>query len=115
MELAKRNKVALPVTTVEEARQWFVFRDFPHFVEIFFAISSCLKTADDYELIAYEFGAEMARQHVRYAEVTFSAISSVLFFDFHFSSPKETFTHYNTPIRILLFKREKCYATYNTN
>ncbi len=73
MELAKRNKVALPVTTVEEARQWFVFRDFPHFVEIFFAISSCLKTADDYELIAYEFGAEMARQHVRYAEVTFSA------------------------------------------
>jgi aminodeoxyfutalosine deaminase len=73
MELARRNRVTLPVSTVEEARQWFVFRDFPHFVEIFFAISSCLKTADDYELIAYEFGAEMARQHVRYAEVTFSA------------------------------------------
>ncbi len=71
--LAKRNKVTLPVTTVEEAREWFKFRNFPHFVEIFFAISSCLKTADDYELIAYEFGAEMARQHVRYAEVTFSA------------------------------------------
>lgn len=73
IELARRNKVALPVTTVEEARQWFVYRDFPHFVQIFFAISGCLKTADDYELIAYEFGAEMARQTVRYAEVTFSA------------------------------------------
>ena len=71
--LARRNKVTLPVTTVEEAREWFKFRNFTHFVEIFFAISSCLKTADDYELIAYEFGAEMARQHVRYAEVTFSA------------------------------------------
>jgi aminodeoxyfutalosine deaminase len=71
--LAKRNQVTLPVTTVEEARAWFKFRDFPHFVEIFFAISRCLKTADDYELIAYEFGAEMARQNVRYAEVTFSA------------------------------------------
>lgn len=73
LTLAQRNQVTLPVTTVEEAREWFTYRDFPHFVEIFFAISSCLKTAEDYALIAYEFGAEMARQHVRYAEVTFSA------------------------------------------
>ncbi len=71
--LARRNKVSLPVTTVEEAREWFKYRNFSHFVEIFFAISSCLKTAEDYELIAYEFGAEMARQNVRYAEITFSA------------------------------------------
>ena len=31
-----------------------------------------MKTSDDYELIAYEFGAQMARQNIRYAEVTFS-------------------------------------------
>ena len=73
LALAQRNKVALPVTTVEETRAWFKYRNFPHFVEIFFAITKCLKTAEDYELIAYEFGAEMARQNVRYAEVTFSA------------------------------------------
>jgi aminodeoxyfutalosine deaminase len=54
-------------------QRWFTFRNFNHFVEIYFAISGCLKTAEDYELIAYEFGANMARQHVRYAEVTFSA------------------------------------------
>lgn len=72
MTLAQRNNVALPVTTLEEARAWFTFSDFTHFVEIFMAISRCLKTVEDYELIAYEFGAEMARQHVRYAEVTFS-------------------------------------------
>ena len=71
--LARRNNVTLPVATVEEAREWFKFRNFAHFVEIFFTITHCLKTADDYELIAYEFGAEMARQNVRYAEVTFSA------------------------------------------
>ncbi len=70
--LAKRNKVALPVATVEEARRWFTYHDFNHFIEIYFIITSCLKTADDYELIAYEFGAEMARQKVRYAEVTFT-------------------------------------------
>lgn len=70
--LAQRNNVTLPASTLEEMREWFRFRNFPHFVEIYLAISRCLKTAADYELIVYEFGAEMARQHVRYAEVTFS-------------------------------------------
>lgn len=70
--LARRNGVDLPVQTVEEMQRWFTFRDFNHFVGIFFAISRCLKTAEDYELIAYEFGATLARQQVRYAEVTFS-------------------------------------------
>lgn len=73
LTLAERNGVELPVRTVEEMQHWFTFRDFLHFVEIYFSISRCLKTAEDYELIAYEFGANMARQNVRYAEVTFSA------------------------------------------
>ena len=70
--LAQRNGVELPVQTVAEVQNWFAFRDFSHFLEVYFAISHCLKTAEDYELIAYEFGAAMAQQHVRYAEVTFS-------------------------------------------
>src|SRR5690348_3284227 len=72
LTLARRNGKALPAQTVEELRQWFRFRDFNHFIEIYFKITGCLKTEADYELIAYEFGAEMARQHVGYAEVTFS-------------------------------------------
>jgi adenosine deaminase len=72
LALAKRNKVTLPVETIEEAQQWFKYRDFPHFLDIFTAVARCLKTVEDYELIAYEFGEEMARQHVRYAEVTFT-------------------------------------------
>ena len=70
--LAERNNVILPVQTVADLQDWFTFRDFDHFIEIYFEISSCLKTIDDYELIAYEFGAQMARQNVHYAEVTFS-------------------------------------------
>ncbi|MEO8287536.1 MAG: adenosine deaminase [Chloroflexota bacterium] len=72
LTLARRNDVPLPVDTVEGLRKWFTFRDFPHFVDIYVAITRCLKTAQDYELIAYEFGAEMARQNVRYAEATFT-------------------------------------------
>ncbi len=72
LTLARRNGAALPAQTVEELQQWFQFRSFDHFIEIYFAITGCLRTAEDYELIAYEFGAGMARQNVRYAEVTFS-------------------------------------------
>ncbi len=72
LTLARRNNVTMPVSTLAEMREWFRFRDFPHFIEIYSAITQCLKTAEDYELIAYEFGVEMARQHVRYAEVTVS-------------------------------------------
>lgn len=77
LELARRNRVDLPADTVEGLRRWFVYRDFGHFVEIFVAATRCLCTAEDYELIVYEFGAEMARQNVRYAEVTFSPSTHV--------------------------------------
>jgi adenosine deaminase len=77
LELARRNRVDLPADTVEGLRRWFVYRDFNHFVEIFVKATRCLCTAEDYELIAYEFGAEMARQNVRYAEVTFSPSTHV--------------------------------------
>ena len=72
LKLARQNNVELPAQTVEDLQNWFTFRDFDHFIEIYFAISNCLKTSDDYELIAYEFGTQMALQNIRYAEVTFS-------------------------------------------
>ena len=72
LTLAQRNKVELPAHNVAEFQNWFKYRDFNHFIEIYVAITRCLRTVEDYELIAYEFGANMARQHVRYAEITFS-------------------------------------------
>ncbi|HEY7346838.1 MAG TPA: adenosine deaminase [Ktedonobacterales bacterium] len=72
LALAQRNGKQLPAQTVEELQQWFRYRDFDHFLQVYFEITGCLKTAEDYELIAYEFGAGMARQNARYAEVTFS-------------------------------------------
>lgn len=73
LELAQRNHVSLPYNTVEGLREWYVFRDFPHFVEIYVAISRCLKTPADLELIAREFLANQARQNIRHSEVTYTA------------------------------------------
>ncbi len=80
LTLAERNGVPLPADTETDLREWFTFRDFRHFVEIYVAISNCLRTAEDYELIAYECGAELARQNVRYAEVTFTPATHALRF-----------------------------------
>lgn len=72
LTLAEHNGVVLPARDLEGLRHFYRFTDLDHFVRVYFTISGCLKTAEDYSLIAYEFGADMARQHIRYAEVTFT-------------------------------------------
>lgn len=72
LQLARRNQVTLPSETLDGLSQWYVFRDFPHFVEIYIAISRCLKTADDIELIAREFLAGQAAQNIKHSEVTYT-------------------------------------------
>jgi aminodeoxyfutalosine deaminase len=73
LELARRNNVSLPYDSVPELREWFRFRDFMHFIEVYGTISRCLTTSDDFELIAWELAQTLARQNCRYAEVCFSS------------------------------------------
>ncbi len=73
LTLAQRHQVDLPAKTVEELQAWYTFTDFPHFVEIYLTLSSCLRTPDDIELIGREFLAGQAAQNIRYSEVTYTA------------------------------------------
>jgi adenosine deaminase len=75
LRLAGQHGVALPATSVAELRDWYTFRGFPHFVEIYLLISSCIRTADDIEMIAREFMAGQAAQNVLYSEVTYTAFT----------------------------------------
>jgi adenosine deaminase len=84
LQLARRNNSELPYYTVEELRDWYTFRDFPHFVEIYVKISSCLKNADDIELIAREFLQGQADQNIRYTEVTYTAYTLFQFCNISF-------------------------------
>ena len=77
LTLADRNGVALPAKDVAGVKEFYRFTDFDHFIRVYFAISDCLRTLDDYVLIARDFGAEMARQNIRYAEVTFTPHTNV--------------------------------------
>ena len=65
LKLAKRHQVALPADDIDGLRKWYNFRDFNHFIEIYMTISSCLRTAEDIELIAREFLIGQAEQNIR--------------------------------------------------
>ena len=76
LQLARRNEVRLPVQDEAGLRDFYRFRDFAHFVAVYEMVIGCLRTPDDYRLVAYEFGSDCARQHIRYAEVTFTILSN---------------------------------------
>lgn len=74
LALAKRhNRLdALPAHSIEGLRNWFRFTGFPHFMDIYVAVSDLLREPEDFALIVADLGDELARQSVRYAEVTFT-------------------------------------------
>lgn len=70
--LARRHGVALPATDLASLTEWFRFRDFEHFVEVYLAVSSCLREPEDFHTLALDFLAEQARQNVVYSEAHFT-------------------------------------------
>ena len=83
LELAKRHKMLdrLPSTEVAGLREWFTFTGFDHFVGIYLTIQDMLRTPDDFALIAYQLGADMAEQNIRYREATFTPYTHVIYQD----------------------------------
>jgi adenosine deaminase len=77
LALAQRNGVALPAGDEAALREQYRFTDFAHFVRTYLLISSTLQRAEDFALIVADFATEMARQHIRYAEVTFTPMTHV--------------------------------------
>lgn len=78
LKLAQRNHVPLPADTLDGLRQWYAFKDFPHFVEIYMTIARCLRTTDDIEWVAREFLQGQAEQNIVHSEVTYTAFTQFL-------------------------------------
>ena len=75
IQLAAKYNVALPAKNLDELKDWYTFKDFDHFIEVYMAISGCFRHADDIELIAREFLIGQAAQNIKYSEVTFTPYS----------------------------------------
>jgi aminodeoxyfutalosine deaminase len=75
LQLAKRHHVALPADSLDDLKAWYVFRDFPHFAEVYQTLSKCIRTTDDIEFITREFLVGQAAQNIRHSEATFTALT----------------------------------------
>ena len=77
LELARRNGVDPPAADEAALREFFRFRDFPHFIEVYIAVCNCLRTPDDFATIVREVGEDAAAQNIRYLEIHFNPETNV--------------------------------------
>jgi aminodeoxyfutalosine deaminase len=70
LELARRHPEAGVPADRAELERFYAFRDFDHFLKVFWAVQSMVKGRADIHTLVVGLARELARQNVRYAEVT---------------------------------------------
>ncbi|GAA4810738.1 adenosine deaminase [Nocardioides caeni] len=77
-ELAARHPGVVPADP-ELLREFFAFRDFAHFIEVYLAVVDLIREPEDVRFLTYEIARELHEgQSVRYAELTCTPYTSVL-------------------------------------
>ncbi|WP_404382236.1 adenosine deaminase [Knoellia locipacati] len=75
--LAERHPDSGVPQGIEALRDFYVFSDFAHFIDVYLAVVSLLRTPEDIHLLTYEVAEGLAAQQVRYAELTMTPFTSV--------------------------------------
>ena len=71
LELARRHPAGNGIPRTEpELRAFFEFRDFPHFAEVYGAVSALVREPADVAALVTGAARDLASQNVRYAELT---------------------------------------------
>jgi len=78
LELARRHPDRGVPTDEGELRSFYEFRDFAHFIDVYIAANSLVRTAVDIELLVVGVARDLAAQNVRYAELTVTPDSHLL-------------------------------------
>lgn len=77
-ELAARHPGVVP-SDPDALREFFAFRDFAHFIEVYLAVVDLVREPEDVRFLTYEIARELHEgQSVRYAELTCTPYTSVL-------------------------------------
>ncbi|MEV4718695.1 adenosine deaminase [Micromonospora noduli] len=77
-ELAARHEGRTPVPADPDAlASYFEFRDFAHFIEVYLSVVDLIRDPEDVWILTHEVARELARQQVRYAELTITPYSHV--------------------------------------
>jgi aminodeoxyfutalosine deaminase len=71
LALARRHPDRGVPTSEEGLREFYTFRDFPHFIAVYMAVSGLLSEPEDIADLVRGAARSLAAQHVRYAEFQF--------------------------------------------
>ena len=72
LELARRHPGRGVPASAEGLREFYSFRDFPHFIDVYQAVSALLTEPEDIAELVRGVARSLARQNVRYAEFQFA-------------------------------------------
>ncbi|MGW5846389.1 adenosine deaminase [Streptomyces sp. NPDC055254] len=75
-ELASRHPDSKVPTDPEALADYFTFTDFAHFIDVYLSVVDLVRTPDDVRDLTYDIARDMARQNIRYAELTITPYSS---------------------------------------
>ncbi|MEU9106598.1 adenosine deaminase [Streptomyces xanthophaeus] len=75
-ELASRHPDSKVPTDPEALADYFTFTDFAHFIELYLSVVDLVRTPEDVRDLTFEVARDMARQNIRYAELTVTPYSS---------------------------------------
>ena len=78
-ELAARHEGTTRVPADPELlADYFTFRDFRHFIEVYLSVVDLIRDAADVWTLTYDIARDMAAQQIRYAELTLTPYSAVV-------------------------------------
>lgn len=78
LELARGRPAAGVPTEPSALAEFFTFRDFPHFLRNYLAVTSLVRDARDIHTLVTGLAADLAAQNARYAEVTVTPYNHLL-------------------------------------
>ncbi|MGW2259178.1 adenosine deaminase [Streptomyces sp. NPDC001780] len=74
--LAARHPDSRVPSDPEAIAEYFTFTDFAHFIDVYLSVVDLIRTPEDIRLLTFEIARDMARQNIRYAELTVTPFSS---------------------------------------
>lgn len=78
LDLARRHPDHGVPTDEQTLREFYAFRDFAHFIEVYIAVNELVRSADDVRSLVTGLGRDLAGVNARYAEVTVTPDSHLL-------------------------------------
>ncbi|MFJ6570933.1 adenosine deaminase [Streptomyces sp. NPDC091292] len=74
--LAARHADSKVPSDPEALADFFTFTDFAHFIDVYLSVVDLIRTPEDVRHLTFEVARELARQNVRYAELTVTPFST---------------------------------------